>query len=96
MYDPEENAKGYIEKSGGLGLFGDKERVVIISPNGDSTLYSGGMFSFGKSNIDIIPGTVIYVPREIGKLDGLTYASAIAPLFSSLALSLASLNSISD
>ena len=96
MYDPEENAKGYIEKSGGLGLFGDKERVVIISPNGDSHLYSGGIFSFGKSNIDIIPGTVIYIPREIGKLDGLTYASAIAPLFSSLALSLASLNSISD
>ena len=76
---------------------GDKERIVIISPNGDSYLYTGGgLLAFTKSEIDIIPGTIIYVPREIGKLNGLNYASAIAPIFSSLALSLASLNSIND
>lgn len=97
LYDPSSKAKDYIGKSGGLGLYGDKERVVIISPNGDSYLYTGGgLLAFTKSEIDIIPGTIIYVPREIGKLNGLNYASAIAPIFSSLALSLASLNSIND
>ena len=96
LYDPSSNAKDYLGKSGGLGLYGDKERIVIISPNGDSYLYTGGLFSFAKSEIDIIPGTIIYVPREIGKLNGLNYASALAPIFSSLALSLASLNSIQD
>ena len=96
LYQPGTEAGDYIKKSGGLGLYGDKKRVVIISPNGDSFLWSGGFTSFTKKEFDIIPGTIIYVPREIGKIDGLNYASAIAPIFSSLALSLASLNSISD
>lgn len=96
LYQPGTDAEDYIKKSGGLGLYGDKKRVVIISPNGDSFLWSGGFASFTKQEFDIIPGTIIYVPREIGKIDGLNYASAIAPIFSSLALSLASLNSISD
>ena len=96
LYQPGTDAEDYIKKSGGLGIYGDKKRVVIISPNGDSFLWSGGFASFTKKEFDIIPGTIIYVPREIGKIDGLNYASAIAPIFSSLALSLASLNSISD
>ena len=64
LYDPNAKAKDYINKSGGLGIYGDKKRIVIIAPNGDSYLWN--------------------------------YASAIAPIFSSLALSLASLNSINN
>jgi len=96
LYQESFSAKDYIEKSGGLGLYGDKERIVVISPNGDSYLWSGGVFEFSRSKFDLLPGSVIYIPREIGKLSGLNYASAVAPIFSSLALSLASLNSISD
>jgi hypothetical protein len=47
-------------------------------------------------DVDIYPGSIIYAPRDIGKLGGLTYASSLAPILSSLAISLASLNSISD
>ncbi len=96
LYNPKNSAKDYIKKSGGVGLYADSERIVVISPNGDSYLWSGGLFGLTQSKLSITPGTVIYVPREIGKLDGLNYASAIAPIFSSLALSLASLNSIND
>ena len=96
LYQEDLSAGDYIEKSGGLGLYGDKERVVVITPNGDSFLWTGGAFRLSRSKFDLIPGSVIYVPREIGKLSGLNYASAVAPIFSSLALSLASLNSISD
>ena len=69
---------------------------MIIAPNGDSYLWEDSLFGFQDSKFDIIPGTVIYIPREIGKMNGLNYASAIAPIFSSLALSLASLNSINN
>jgi protein involved in polysaccharide export with SLBB domain len=96
LYEPGTEAQDYIKKSGGLGLYGDKKRVVIIAPNGDSFLWSSGFAGFAKNDFDIIPGTVIYVPREIGKIDGINYASAVAPIFSSLALSLASLNSINN
>lgn len=96
LYDPNAKAEDYINKSGGLGIYGDKKRVVIIAPNGDSYLWEDSLFSRRQSKFDIIPGTVIYIPREIGKMNGLNYASAIAPIFSSLALSLASLNSINN
>ncbi len=96
LYDPNAKAKDYINKSGGLGIYGDKKRIVIIAPNGDSYLWEDSLFGFQDSKFDIIPGTVIYIPREIGKMNGLNYASAIAPIFSSLALSLASLNSINN
>jgi hypothetical protein len=49
-----------------------------------------------KKNIDLYPGSIIYAPRDIGKLSGITYAAAVSPILSSLALSLASLNSISN
>ncbi len=96
LYQNDLSPSDYIKKSGGLGLYGDKERIVVISPNGDSYLWTGGVFSLSKSRFDLIPGSVIYVPREIGKLSGLNYAATIAPIFSSLAISLASLNSIND
>lgn len=96
LYQNDLSASDYIEQSGGLGLYGDKERIVVISPNGDSYLWTGGVFALSRSKFDLIPGSVIYVPREIGKLSGLNYAATIAPIFSSLAISLASLNSIND
>lgn len=95
LYNSSLSPRDYITKSGGIGKFGDKSRVIVISPSGDSYLASMGFFGSLLSGDElIIPGSVIYVPREIGQLDGLSYASAIAPIVSSLALSVASLNSI--
>lgn len=96
MYRPEFDGKDYINLAGGLGRFSESDRVIIIHPNGDSYLLSSGLSIFTKDKIDIYPGSVIYAPREIGVLEGVSYAATIAPIFSSLALSLASLNSIGD
>ena len=96
LYSSDFSVKDYISRSGGMGLYADKSRLVVIHPNGDSYLWSGGLSNLFTNDLSIIPGSVIYVPREIGKLNGLNYASVIAPIFSSLAISLASLNSISD
>ena len=95
LYKPNNSGKDYIERSGGHGKYAEKNRSIIIHPNGDAFLYNESIVSFRK-NVDIYPGTIIYVPREIGQLDGINYAAVVAPIFSSLALSLASLNSIND
>ena len=95
LYKPNNSAKDYIDRSGGHGKYAEKNRSIIIHPNGDAFLYNESIVSF-KKNVDIYPGTIIYVPREIGQLDGINYAAVVAPIFSSLALSLASLNSIND
>ena len=38
----------------------------------------------------------VYSMIDVGKLDGIQYASTVSPILSSLALRIASLNSISD
>jgi polysaccharide biosynthesis/export protein len=84
--------KDYIDQSGGFGRFADSDRVIIINPNGDAQVFKSKFFL--QSDPDIYPGSTIYVPREIGKLQGITLTATLAPIVSSLALSLASLNSI--
>ena len=49
-----------------------------------------------KKSQTIYPGTIVYAPKDVGKLDGIQYASTVSPILSSLALTIASLNSISD
>ena len=92
-YLPDLHYKDYINQSGGLGQFADDRRIVVIRPNGDATVAKSGLF-FNDPSISIYPGTTIYVPREIGKIEGISYTATLAPIVSSLALSLASLNSI--
>ena len=90
-YEPKFNIKDYIDSAGGLKKTAYKH--LIIDPDGKTHLYKGSGL---KGNVEIYPGSIVYAPRNIGKLDGIRYASAIAPILSSLAISLASLNSIQD
>ena len=92
MYSSDLKIDDYIEMSGGLGRFADKDRIILIKPNGDADVMKAKLF-FSDST-SIYPGSSIYVPREIGKLEGISYTATLAPIVSSLALSLASLNSI--
>lgn len=88
--------KDYLKLAGGEGRLADKNRIILIHPNGDTFLHTGPLNFFKNDNLEVYPGSVIYVPRRIGKIEGVNYAAVVAPIFSSLALSLASLNSISD
>ena len=92
-YSSELKPKDYIEQSGGLGRFADSDRIVVIKPNGDADVIKAKLF-FSYAGSTIYPGSTIYVPREIGKLEGIAFTATLAPIVSSLALSLASLNSI--
>ena len=94
-YIPGRNYQEYINSSGGLARFADKSKVMIVEPNGNAFLASESSKLFSRDR-DLLPGTVIYAPRDLGKVDGISLASTLAPVVSSIAISLASLNSISD
>ena len=90
-------ANEYISLAGGLNRSADKSHILVISPNGESSVLNYSKFAnILREDIDIYPGSMIYVPQKIGSVQGVEFYSVIAPIFSSLALSLASLNSISD
>ncbi len=93
-YKSSNSLKDYIESVGGLRDSAFKE-ILVIDPDGTTHLFNYKALLFAQET-QIYPGTIIYAPRDIGKLTGVMYASTVSPILSSLALSLASLNSISD
>jgi len=87
----------YIERSGGLTRYSSKDSIFIVSPNGETKkVHINGLKKYLSQETDVYPGSVIYVPRHVGKVEGINYYATIAPIFSSLALSIASLNSIKN
>jgi len=70
--------------------------LIVIDPDGRANVYQQAQFFMSKSSIEIYPGSIIYAPRDVGKLSGIVYASTLSPILSSLAISIASLNSISN
>jgi len=92
------NLSSYINSKGGYTNYADNRKIVIVSPNGDSQFISpAGLFKLTSTrNYLIYPGSVIYVPREIGQLSGLSYAAFVSPVISNVALTLASLASLQN
>jgi len=93
-YNPNYSAKDYIDNVGGLKKSAFNE-LVVIDPDGKTHIYSSRLLNSFNS-VEIYPGSIIYAPRDIGKVSGVMYAATVSPILSSLAISLASLNSISD
>jgi protein involved in polysaccharide export with SLBB domain len=92
-YDPNLSLKDYIKMAGGTNKSAQKE-LIVIDPSGISQSYKLGLFASNK--VQLYPGSIVYAPRDIAKLDGVRYAASVSPILSSLALSLASLNSINN
>jgi polysaccharide biosynthesis/export protein len=87
----------YIERSGGLTRYSSKDSIFIVSPNGETKkAHISGLRKFLANESEIYPGSVIYVPRHVGKIEGINLYATVAPIFSSLALSIASLNTINN
>ena len=95
-YSPDLNYTDYLKLSGGFSRSADENKIILISPDGTATSIKIGLFNSVLGNKQILPGSLIYVPQYIGKVDGISLASAVAPIVSSFALSIASLNSINN
>ena len=94
-YNSTYNIKDYLKLAGGLKKSAS-EKLIVIDPDGRAHVYQQAQFFMSKSSIEIYPGSIIYAPRDVGKLSGIVYASTLSPILSSLAISIASLNSISN
>ncbi|MDC3161394.1 SLBB domain-containing protein [Gammaproteobacteria bacterium] len=95
QYVPGQKAKDYIKNVGGFNNLADKNSVIIIKPNGELLTDSNGLMMLSSDNVDVYPGSLIFVPNQVIYQDArIEFLGSVAPIFSSLALSIASLNSI--
>jgi len=95
-YEYQNSLSDYVKFTGGLSPYADSSRIVVISPDGKPSIKSRNKLFNQQDSFDIYPGSVIYVPRDLNQVEGLRIAEVVAPIFSSLALSLASLSAIND
>tara|TARA_B110000879_G_C11150742_1_gene504505 strand:- start:162 stop:1943 length:1782 start_codon:yes stop_codon:yes gene_type:complete len=85
----------YLDNAGGLSKYSDKNNIIIVHPNGTTKIYKDKRIILNQNVVpEIYPGSLIYVSRNIDKTATFENPVLIAQLFSSLALSLASLNSL--
>ncbi len=100
MYSENQGVEYFIEKAGGLKKFADRESIYILHANGEAQLFTQKRNIFEsspRSRINIYPGSIIFVPRE---LDDSTprrlAAQAYVSILGSLGIALASLSSINN
>lgn len=95
-FKPSYSTKDYIDLTGGYSNSADKKNIIVVQANGEAFKAKSIRNIFSNTEQEILPGAVIYVSRDIDELEGLDLAQVMAPIFSSLAISLASLNSIQN
>lgn len=100
MYSENKNVDYYVKKSGGFKRFADKESIYILHPNGESQLYIAKRNIFEsspKSAISIMPGSIIFVPKELDESTPRRLAAqAYVSILGNLGIALASLSSINN
>ena len=88
----------YIKKKGGYKDSADMKRVFVLQPNGETiALGSKNIFKERRLDIQIHPGSIIFVPRKLD--DSLLIAQtaqAYATILGNLGVSLASLSVLKD
>jgi len=94
IYEPGEDFEYYLEKSGGFAYFADKKYSIAIAPDGSAKKINIGLLS--RDDVMFYPGSFIYVPKKIAHYDAVSLVSVVSPIFSSFALSLASINALND
>ena len=94
-YNPKYSISDYISLVGGKRE-SSENHFILIDPDGTSHYVRDYRFLPFDSHPDIYPGSIIYLPKDIGAVKGLEYASTVAPILSSLSIALASFNAISN
>ena len=92
-YAPTDQVDDYLRLAGGLNE-ASNTKMIIISPDGTTQTFTPSFLKLSRPVI--YPGTIIYSGKDVGRLDGLQFSATLAPILSSLAISLASLNSINN
>ena len=95
VYDSELSVEDYISLSGGLTDGADRNRIYIVGPNGQATLFKKRLFSFNLSTT-LMPGSTIVISRNPQPFDWLKLSGVITPIFSDLAIAAASISAISN
>jgi len=90
QFVPGKSVSNYLKEVGGFSRSADEDRVFVVFPNGVAKPVELSSWS-GDNDLNIPPGSAIVVPTDLSPFDTLTLVKEIGQIFSSLAVSAASI-----
>ena len=96
-YTPGASVHEYIDIAGGISQNAFESGIILINPDGQTKLVSKSTllnFLSTDEGLDVYPHSIIFVPRDIARLDSLTKGTYIAQIVSSSIFPLLTLMSI--
>ena len=92
------NISYYVEEKGGLNTYADRKAIFVMHPDGRTQKIKKNVFMSNKEDVEIYPGTIIFIPRKKGRrtLTAVQSAQAYATILGNLGISLASLSVLQD
>ena len=100
MFSENQGVEYFVDKSGGYKKFAADESIYVLHPNGESQLYRSKRNIFEsrpKSEMQIYPGSIIFVPRALDESAPRRLAAqAYVSILGNLGIALASLSAIND
>ena len=96
-YEASESLDDYINRKGGLTKFSDRNSIFILHPNGQTLKYETrkNFFLKKKEDVNIYPGSVIFVPRKL-ETGSRQILQAYTAILGDIGISLASLAVLKD
>lgn len=90
-FDPSLKVRNYINLAGGYSEEADKNRVLVIYPNGMASRVRSW-----PNNPEISPGTTLVVPRDPNPFDWLVFSQILFPIISNFATSAAAIAALGN
>jgi len=95
QYRADRAAYDYINLSGGTKEFAAREHTYIVQANGEVMTTRSSVSSWGwlgsPANVKVTPGSTVYVPLSVDRINGREFAQSWVELVYKLAISAASL-----
>jgi len=98
-FTPNKGVDYFVEKSGGYKRFADNESIYILHPNGETQRYSKSrnLFANQPRDLQMYPGSVIFVPRKIDNSATRRLATqAYVSILGNIGVALASLSALDN
>ena len=90
-FDPTYKVKNYIDLAGGFSEEADRNRTLVIYPNGMAS-----RVRTWPNSPDLAPGTTLVVPRDPNPFDWLVFSQVLFPIISNFATSAAAIAALGN
>ncbi len=90
-FNPSYRVKNYIDQAGGYSEEADKNRTLVVYPNGMASRVRNW-----PNSPDLSPGTTLIVPRDPNPFDWLVFSQVLFPIISNFATSAAAIAALGN